>query len=78
MVGITMMTRFVESSSSGFSDFLDYIAREEAVDPFAYSEYVSEYMDNPEKTYGLFTEMICILMLRKLCPGFRLPGRDMT
>ena len=56
MVGITMMMRFVESSSSGFSDFLDYIAREEAVDPFAYSEYVSEYMDNPEKTYGLFTE----------------------
>lgn len=56
MVGITMMTRFVESSSSGFSDFLDYIAREEAVDPFAYSEYVSEYMDNPEKTYGLFME----------------------
>ena len=55
MVGITMMTRFVQNSSAGFSDFLDYIGREEAVDPFAYSEYVSEYMDNPEKTYGLFT-----------------------
>ena len=56
MVGITMMTRFVQNSGAGFSDFLDYIGREEAVDPFAYSEYVSEYMDNPEKTYGLFTE----------------------
>ena len=56
MVGITMMTRFVQNSGAGFSDFLDYIGREEAVDPFAYSEYVSEYMDNPEKTSGLFTE----------------------
>ena len=56
MIGITMMTRFVQNSGAGFSDFLDYIGREEAVDPFAYSEYVAEYMDNPEKTYGLFTE----------------------
>lgn len=56
MVGITMMTRFVENSAAGFSDFIDYIGRDEAVDPFAYSEYVTGYMDNPDKTYGLFTE----------------------
>ena len=59
--GIVLVTKFVTSGSQIFGSYVDYIDRDEAVrnekfEKFtAFREYVGSYMDDKEKTYGLFT-----------------------
>ena len=55
--GVIFTSKFVPSSNDNFQDYIDYIARKEAVtnkDLKSYSGY-NEYMDNPYKTTGIFT-----------------------
>lgn len=60
--GIVLVTRFVENSSKKFSQYVEYIDRDEAVRNKAFEnftlfeEYVGSYMDDKQKTYGLFTD----------------------
>ncbi len=60
--GVVLVTKFVQGDSKVYKSYVDYIDREEAVrnrafkDFTCFGEYVSDYMDNHEKTYGLFTE----------------------
>ena len=59
--GIVLVTKFVASGSQVFSSYIDYIDRDEAIrnqefENFTlFQEYVGSYMDDKEKTYGLFT-----------------------
>lgn len=56
--GVVVVTKFCRSSSSTFSSYIDYIDREEAVREKNSAKYnlYQDYMGNPEKTTGLFTE----------------------
>lgn len=60
--GVILVTKFVQGDSKVFKSYVDYIDREEAVrnrafkDFTCFDEYVGDYMDNHEKTYGLFTD----------------------
>ena len=56
--GVVCITRFSGASSGAFSTYVDYIDRNEAVRNEMFSEYslYNDYMDNPEKTTGLFTK----------------------
>lgn len=59
--GIVLVTKFVASGSQVFSSYIDYIDRDEAIrnqefENFTlFQDYVGSYMDDKEKTYGLFT-----------------------
>lgn len=55
--GVVVVNRFCSSSSKEFSNYISYIDREEAIRQEYLSEYnlYNDYMDNPEKTTGLFT-----------------------
>lgn len=56
--GVTLMTEFCKSHTDVFGKYIDYLDREQA----QRNEYISKYnlyqnyMGNPEKTGGLFTE----------------------
>ena len=56
--GVVVVTKFVQSGSDVFAEYIDYINRSEAVRNDSYAAYslYNEYMDNPEKTTALFTE----------------------
>lgn len=56
--GIVVVTKFCRSSSSIFSSYIDYIDRTEAVRAENTAKYnlYQDYMGNPDKTTGLFTE----------------------
>lgn len=68
MVGITLINTFVTSDmmkkeNKSFSYYaVEYVGRDEATNPEEfpnkklYSDYMAKYMDNPDKTYGLFSE----------------------
>lgn len=55
--GVTLMTKWVDASSSKFGGYIDYIDREEAVRNDNIEKFNSymDYMGNPEKTSALFT-----------------------
>lgn len=56
--GVVCVTRFAGASSGAFGSYIDYIDRSEAIRNGMFSEYslYNDYMDNPEKTTGLFTK----------------------
>lgn len=56
--GVVVMTKFVASSSSVFTGYIDYIDRENAVRNEHISSFsvYTDYMDNPTKTSDLFTD----------------------
>jgi len=55
--GIIITTQFRTSSSDEFKEYVSYMDRKEAIQTERTAEYslFNEYMDNPEKTSGLFT-----------------------
>lgn len=55
--GVVVVTRFCTSGAKEFSGYINYIDREDAKRQEHLSEYnlYNDYMDNPEKTTGLFT-----------------------
>lgn len=55
--GVVVVTRFCKTGSKTFSGYVDYIDREEAVRNENLHKFnlYNDYMDNPEKTTGLFT-----------------------
>lgn len=54
--GVTLMNKYdtPRTSSQGFSNYLNYISRENAVTPKEFQQYL-DYMDNPAKQANLFT-----------------------
>lgn len=56
--GVIVVTKFCKSGSSEFCSYIDYINRDEATRAKYSSKYnlYQDYMGNPEKTTGLFTE----------------------
>ncbi|MGL4484927.1 MAG: MobP2 family relaxase [Anaerovoracaceae bacterium] len=61
MVGIVAVTEFCSSSDSAFSGYIDYIDRDEAtrtehINDFNILGGYMDYMENPEKSTGLFSE----------------------
>ena len=56
--GVVVVTKFCKSSSKAFSSYIDYVDREEAARSNNTSKYnlYQDYMGNPEKSTGLFTE----------------------
>lgn len=66
MVGVILVNKFLTPGSKRYKTYIDYLDREEAVrnkyfekysyDFSDYKEYVDGYMNNPEKTTGIFTK----------------------
>lgn len=66
MVGVILVNKFLTPGSKEYKTYIDYLDREEAVrnkyfekysyDFSDYKEYVDGYMNNPEKTTGIFTK----------------------
>lgn len=56
--GVVVINKFCPADSKAFSGYISYIDRSEAKRNEKLSEYnlYNDYMDNPEKTTGLFTE----------------------
>lgn len=56
--GVVVVTKFCKSSSKAFYSYIDYVDREEAARSNNTSKYnlYQDYMGNPEKSTGLFTE----------------------
>ena len=56
--GVVVVTKFCNSEAKAFSAYIDYIDRKEAVRTENAARYnlYQDYMGNPEKTTGLFTE----------------------
>ena len=56
--GVVVVTKFCNSESKAFSAYIDYIDRKDAVRTENAARYnlYQDYMGNPEKTTGLFTE----------------------
>lgn len=56
--GVVVVTKFCRSNSSTFTSYIDYIDRKEAVRAENTAKYnlYQDYMGNPDKTAGLFTE----------------------
>ena len=55
--GIVLKSRFVQSSTEEFANYVNYMDRNEATRNEHFSDYslYNDYMDNPEKTSALFT-----------------------
>lgn len=55
--GVVVVTKFCESGSKQFAEYITYMDRDEAIrnDQFDLYSLYNEYMDNPEKSSGLFT-----------------------
>ena len=62
--GVTLMQDFCVSQSDEFQSYIDYMDREEAQRNQAFQTYslFHDYMDNPEKSTGLFTDKILSLI----------------
>lgn len=61
MAGLILKTKFVSASAKSFSGFIDYIDRPEAIKKDELKDFnvfgtYQDYMSNPEKSSGLFTE----------------------
>lgn len=58
MVGVILTKRFITANSKKFKSYVDYIDRDEAVrkDKFTEFSLYNDYMDNPNKLGGLFTD----------------------
>ena len=56
--GVVVVNKFCPSDSKTFSGYISYIDRPDAKRNEKLSEYnlYNDYMDNPEKTTGLFTQ----------------------
>lgn len=56
--GVVVVTKFCNAGSAKFQSYIDYIDREEAVRTDNSSKYnlYQDYMGNPEKTTGIFTQ----------------------
>ena len=56
--GVVVVTQFCKSNSKAFSSYVDYIDRKNAVRNDNISKYnlYQDYMGNPDKSTGLFTE----------------------
>ena len=59
--GFVFVSKFVTKESKAYKKYIDYIDREEAIRNKNYNAYntfanYNEYMDDPEKTTGLFTD----------------------
>lgn len=56
--GVVVVTKFCNAGSAKFQSYIDYIDREEAVRTENSSKYnlYQDYMGNPEKTTGIFTQ----------------------
>ena len=61
--GIVIVNQFCKSNSKFFKGYIDYIDREEAVRSENTEQFnlYNDYMGNPEKTTGLFTNMKKVL-----------------
>ena len=55
--GVIMTIEFAKPNSQVFAEYLDYMAREDAVkhEPFMEYDLYQNYMDNPNKSTGVFT-----------------------
>jgi hypothetical protein len=53
--GMIFRLSFDKPGGKSYKGFVNYIGREQAVNPFAFDDYVLKYMDNSEKTSGIFT-----------------------
>ena len=58
MPAVVFKSRFVPCSSKKFKSYIDYIDREEAIrnDDFSRYSLYNDYMGNPQKTTGIFTD----------------------
>ena len=56
--GVVVVTKFCKSNSKAFSSYIDYVDREDAARSHNAAKYnlYQDYMGNPEKSTGLFTE----------------------
>lgn len=56
--GVVVITKFCKSNSKAFSSYIDYVDREDAARSHNAAKYnlYQDYMGNPEKSTGLFTE----------------------
>ena len=57
--GVVVVTKFCKAGSNKFTSYINYIDRKEAVRTINSSKYnlYQDYMGNPEKTTGLFTQV---------------------
>ena len=58
MPAVVFKSKFVPCSSKKFKSYIDYIDREEAIRNSDFSRYslYNDYMGNPQKTTGIFTD----------------------
>ena len=58
--GVILTTQFVTSTNDqkGFSNYLGYLNREEAIESHEAFEKYHDYMANDEKTSGLFSAFL--------------------
>ncbi|MDK2802843.1 MAG: hypothetical protein KFW09_05675 [Oscillospiraceae bacterium] len=56
--GVILKSKFIQSTEKEFSSYIYYIDRETAVRKCMYRSFslYNEYMQNPEKSTGLFTD----------------------
>lgn len=53
--GMIFRVAFDKPNGQGYKGFINYIGRDNAVNPFAFDDFVLQYMDNSVKTFGIFT-----------------------
>ncbi len=55
--GVVIVTKFCKPGTKAFKEYIDYVNRDEAIrnDNMSAFNLYQDYMDNPEKTTGLFT-----------------------
>ena len=55
--GVVIVTKFCKPGAKEFKEYIDYVNRDEAIrnDNMSAFNLYQDYMDNPEKTTGLFT-----------------------
>ena len=61
--GVVAVNRFVRSGSREFASYIDYLDRNEAVRNENFKDFnlFNDYMDQPEKSTGIFTDKKSIL-----------------
>lgn len=64
--GCVLKSKFIANSAKAFSAYVDYINRSEAIRTSSWDKYnafeeYNDYMSNPEKSLGLFSEKIDVL-----------------
>lgn len=65
--GVVVVTKFCKPGARKFQSYIDYVDREEAARTTHDSEYnlFADYMGNPQKSAGLFTEQKDVLSLEE-------------